>query len=61
MFKAAKKYKTVCTNIKDNTVIFERIYEAINDDEAVARAHLNCVKENHNGTDVAVTVKRVLL
>ena len=56
MFKAAKKYNTVCTNITDNRVIFERIYEAINDDEAEARAYLNCVKENNNSTDVAVSL-----
>jgi len=58
MFKAAKKYKTVCRNINDNTVIFERIYEAINDGEAKARAYLNCVKDNNNNTDVAVSLNK---
>jgi len=54
MWKAAKKYQTVCTNINNNKVVFEREYEAINKNEAKARAYLNCVKENNNKTDVSV-------
>jgi len=55
MWKTAKKYQTVCTDINDNAVIFKREYEAINRNEAKARAYLNCVKENNNKTNITVS------
>ncbi len=58
MWKTAKKYQTVCSNSINNSPIFEREYEAINKDEAIARAYLNCIKENGNKSDIAVSLKR---
>lgn len=57
MFLMPKKFHTVCTVKGTDTVVFDRLYEAINRDEAEARAYLNCVKE-HKGADVLVRVER---
>ncbi len=56
---APDKYSTKCTIIDSNEVVFERVYEAISDDEAEARAFLNCVKENNNRSNITVEVKRI--
>jgi hypothetical protein len=56
---APDKYNTKCTIKDSNEVVFERVYEAISDDEAEARAFLNCVKENNNKTNINVEVKRL--
>jgi len=56
---APDKYSTKCTIKDSNEVVFERVYEAISDDEAEARAFLNCVKENNNRSNITVEVKRL--
>lgn len=60
MFIAPKKYKTTCSSKSTGSVIFDRNYEAINRDEAEARAYLNCVKEYNNAADIRVSVNRIL-
>ena len=59
MFKQPKKYITTCTEGKSKSIIFKRIYEGINKDEAKARAYLNCVRENNNNKDVSVKATRI--
>lgn len=49
MFLAPKKYQTSCTERRTGALIFERMYEAINQDEARARALLACMKERGRG------------
>jgi len=58
MWKVPRKYKTTCYNIKTDAPMYSRTIEAINPDEAEARAYLNCVLANHHRTDVRVTVNR---
>ena len=53
------KYSTKCTIKGSNEVVFDRVYEAINADEAEARSYLNCVKENNKKTNVNIEVKRI--
>jgi hypothetical protein len=60
MWPAAKKYNTKCMIKETGSVISEHVFEAINSDEAEARAYLNCVKENKNRRNVYVKVKRIL-
>lgn len=60
MWQTPKKYKTQCL-LKDNgTVISEHVFEAINRDEAEARAYLNCVIENNRNSNVEVNVKKFI-
>ncbi len=59
MFIAPDKYKTTCSSKSTGSVIFDRVYEAIDRNEAEARAYLNCVKENKNAGDITISVKRV--
>jgi hypothetical protein len=59
MFIAPGKYTTSCSSKSSGSVIFDRIYEAINKDEAEARAYLNCVKEYNNAGDITVSVSRI--
>ena len=62
MFPVPSRYNTMCTNRNDGSIIFERAYEAININEASARAYLNCVKEGNKPDDIQVNaVKRRLL
>ena len=60
MWPIAKKYETQCIMKETGSVISQKIFEAINSDEAEARAYLNCVKENKNKRNVFVKVKKVL-
>jgi len=55
----ANKYETKCTIRESGDLVFERIYEAINEQEAEARAYLNCVNENNKKTNIHVEVKRI--
>lgn len=57
MWPAAKKYQTRCLVNETNSVISEHEFEAINRNEAEARAYLNCVKENNNRRDIHVEVR----
>ena len=43
---------------ESDSMISEHQFEAINSDEAEARAYLNCVIENHNNRNVRVSVKK---
>ncbi|HNX25293.1 MAG TPA: hypothetical protein PKG60_14700 [Spirochaetota bacterium] len=60
MWPIAKKYETKCFIKDTDSMISEHMFEAINKDEAEARAYLNCVKENKNKRNVYVRVKKVL-
>ncbi len=60
MFIAPKIYETSCSSKSSGAVIFDRVYEAINKDEAEARAWLNCVKEHNNAGDISISVNRVV-
>lgn len=53
------KYIAMCTLKGTNEIIFDRVYEAINDKEAAARAYLNCVNENKHQTNIEINVKRI--
>lgn len=56
MFIAPKKYNTRCSIKNSGAVIFDRPYEAIDKNEAEARAYLNCVKEHGNSKDITISV-----
>lgn len=60
MWQIAKKYETQCILEDTGSVISRRVFEAINSDEAEARAYLNCVKENNNKRNVFIKVKKIL-
>ena len=60
MFKAQKKFVTTCSDRTDKSIIFRREYEAIDKEEAVARAYLNCVRE-HKGSAVDISAHRVFM
>ncbi len=53
------KYNTKCTIKGSGDIVFDRVYEAINANEAESRAFLNCVKENNRKTNVEVKVKKL--
>lgn len=53
------KYSTKCTIKGSGDVVFDRVYEAINETEAESRAFLNCVRENNRRTNVEVKVKKL--
>jgi len=53
------KYNTKCTIQGSSEIVFDRMYEAINEKEAEARAYLNCVIENNKKTNIKVEVKRL--
>ncbi len=59
MNKVPVKYKTICTSRESDRIVEETIYEAINEEEAAARAYLNCVIHNGNDRNVTVEVKRI--
>ena len=56
MFIAPRKFSTECTAKSTGRIIFNRIYEAIDRNEAEARAFLNCKKEYNDSTDVSISV-----
>lgn len=60
MWQTAKKYETKCFIKNTDTLLSEHVFEAINKDEAEARAFLNCVKDTKN-RDVYVSVKKLLV
>jgi hypothetical protein len=59
MFKAPKKYITACTVKSTDRLVFDRIYEAIDRNEAEARAWLNCLKEYNNPADISISVDKI--
>jgi hypothetical protein len=59
MFKGPKKYRTICSQISSTSIIFDRVYEAINESEATGRAFLNCMKEYNNKKDISVSVEKL--
>lgn len=59
MFKAPKKYSTSCTAKSTGALIFDRMYEGIDRDEAEARAFLNCAREYNNPSDISISVERI--
>jgi hypothetical protein len=61
MWPVPDKYSTKCFLDDTDAVISEHIFEAINKDEAEARAYLNCVIENNQDRNVRVSVKKLLM
>ena len=59
MYPVPRKYSTACVEKESGSLIFERIYEAINRDEAATRALLSCMGEAYRPGDLAVTAQRV--
>lgn len=59
MWAIPKKYKTQCILNSNGSVISEHVFEAINKNEAEARAYLNCVNENKKNRDVRVSAIKV--
>ena len=59
MWRVPKKYQTACSTAAEHKMIFQREYEALDKNEAMARAYLNCVKENNNKSDIVVSAKRI--
>lgn len=55
----AEKYQTKCTIKGRDKVVFDRVYEAINANEAETRAFLNCVHENNRQSNVYINVKKI--
>jgi hypothetical protein len=60
MDKVPRKYKTVCSDIGNGSVLFNQIFEAININEAKARAFLNCVKAGNKPDNVTVSAEKLL-
>jgi len=58
MWKVPIKYKTTCFSNDNGREIEYRELEAINEQEAEARAYLNCVISNNQNRNVRVEVKR---
>jgi len=58
MWPVPVKYNTKCFSNDSDSIISEHVFEAINKNEAEARAYLNCVIENHNNRNVRVSVKK---
>jgi len=59
MWPVPDKYNTKCFSNETNSVISEHVFEAINKNEAEARAFLNCVIENKKNRNVRVSVKKI--
>jgi hypothetical protein len=59
MDKVPHKYRTICSDMRIGSVLFNRVFEAININEAKTRAFLNCVKAGNKPDNVAVSVKRL--
>jgi len=53
------KYETRCIINASEELVFDRVYEAINEKEAEARAYLNCARETKGTSDLSVKVKRI--
>lgn len=58
MWKVPVKYDTVCYDVTTGEGMYRKTFEAINADEAEARAYLNCVRANRMKTNARVTVKK---
>ena len=58
MWKVPVKYNTVCYDASTGDPMYSKTLEAIDDDEAEARAYLNCVRANRMKTNARVTVKK---
>ena len=54
-----RKYKTSCLHSNDDSLISERVLEAININEAVARAMLNCIIAGNKRKDISVKAERM--
>jgi len=59
MDKVPRKYRTVCSDIRNGSVLFNQVFEAININEAKTRAFLNCIKAGNKPDDVTVSAKRL--
>ncbi len=59
MWKVPDRYHTTCRSRETDRIIEETVYEAINKDEAEARAFLNCVIHNDNNRNVSVSSKKL--
>jgi hypothetical protein len=60
MDKVPRKYKTICSDITNGSVLFNQVFEALNINEAKTRAFLNCVKAGNKPDNVIVTAKKML-
>ena len=54
-----RKYKTSCSSRIDESVIYERVFEAININEAEARAMLNCVNAGNKREDISIKAEKI--
>lgn len=61
MWPVPDKYETKCFSNDTDSIISEHVFEAINKDEAEARAFLNCVIENQKNPNVHVFVKKIIV
>ena len=61
MDKVSVAYSTTCLDKRNGTILMEREVEAINKDEAEARALLNCLRAGNKLDDVTVDAKRKIL
>jgi hypothetical protein len=59
MDKVPSVYRTSCIRNSDKSLVWERNYEAISNDEAEARAMLNCIKSGNKREDVSVKAERL--
>ncbi len=59
MWQVPKKYNTKCFLNSSDTLISEHTFEAINKNEAEARAYLNCINENNRKRNIRVVAERV--
>jgi hypothetical protein len=57
MDKVPRKFRTICSDITNGSVLFNRIFEAININEAKSRAFLNCVKAGNKPDNVTVSAE----
>jgi len=59
MWDVPDKYKTTCIDNTSGEHIEHMNLEAINDNEAEARAFLNCVNHHNRNSDVRIEVQRL--
>ncbi len=59
MWDVPVKYKTACYLNDSDKLISEHVFEAINRDEAEARAYLNCINENNKKKNIRVRAEKI--
>jgi hypothetical protein len=59
MDKIAVSYSTTCSDKSSGSILIQKVFEAINRDEAETRAFLNCVKAGNHLDDVVINAKKL--